>query len=131
MFLLAVLCEAVPKCVIVPRTVFVQAGLGFSSSCPTMTAPVEGEGGWSVWEPAGGLFSPQFLGAAPSCAEPGRRDVLEELKHKPEDHSSAHNVPLSSLLPTSGANGCLQKFAFSIETAAGRQLNMRLMGLLN
>lgn len=33
-------------------------GLAFPPHVPTVTARVEGEGGWGVWEPAGGLFSP-------------------------------------------------------------------------
>lgn len=33
--------------------------MAFPPHVLTMAARVEGEGGWGVWEPAGGLFSPR------------------------------------------------------------------------
>lgn len=97
MFLLAVLCEVVPKCVMVPRIVFAQARLGFSSSCPHNDSwcwrwgRVECVGTcWRI------VFSSQLLGDAPSCAVPWRRDVPEELRREPEDGAQAMHSPLSS-----------------------------------
>lgn len=102
MFLLAVLYKVVPKWFILPRTVFVHAGLGFSSSCPHddglcwRWGRVECVGiGWRI------VFSSQLLGAAPSCAVLWRRHVPEELRREAKGQDGVHtdNVVYSSLPP--------------------------------
>lgn len=102
MFPLAVLYKVVPKWFILPRIVFVQPGLGFSSSHP------HGDGScwrWGMVEHVGIswriAFSLQLLGAAPSCAVLLRGHVPEEptCEAKDQDGVCTHNMVLSSLPP--------------------------------
>lgn len=109
-------------------------GLAFPLHVLTMTAHVEGEGGWSVWELVRGLFSPcsyLILLQAVQCFRGemslNRRGM--KLGAKLVSAQRTWSSPLS--LPAPDANGCLQKLAFYSETAEGRQLKMRLTSLLN
>lgn len=79
------------------------------------------------------VFSLQLVGAAPSCAVLWRRVVSEEPNREAEDQDSIHrdNIVLSSVPSNTKPKCLLTKFAFYGETAEGRQLKMRFMGLLN
>lgn len=127
-----IVIQSSAKMVSLPRFVFVQAGLGFSSSCPDDEG-VEGEGGWGVWESVGRLFSPRsylVLLQAVQCF--GGEMSLKRQGVKVRAKMVSTQTSWSSFsLPTSDANGCLQKLAFYSETAERRQLKMRLSCLLN
>lgn len=109
-------------------------GLAFPLHILTMTAHVEGEGWWSMWESVGGLFSPcsyLVLLQVVQCfwGEMSLKSRRVKLRTKTVSAHTTRSSPLS--LPTPDVNGCLQKFAFYGETAEERQLKMRPAGLLN
>lgn len=82
-------------------------GLAFPLHVPTMTAGVEGEGGWSVWEPAGGLFSPHsslVLLQAGSAWEERSPWRAEAWTRGPRPCAQTM-CPSPLSLPTSHANG--------------------------
>lgn len=76
-------------------------GLAFPLHVPTMTARVEGEGGWSVWEPAEGLFSPHSsLVLLQAVQSPEEEEPLRTWGMNLWTKTvCTDNVPLSSLPP--------------------------------